>query len=55
MDDITYCIYSNCPLKECEKHLSKAKTKTVRVADFCGTCREYLGYLLVELEEKKGD
>lgn len=51
MADITYCTNTDCPFKKCERHLSqleseKDKTRMVSVADFGGTCRDYLHYLL---------
>jgi hypothetical protein len=40
----------NCPLKQCEKHLShlkkyKGQKMTVKVANLGGVCREYLEYV----------
>lgn len=45
----TYCINSNCPFTDCNKHLVNVKSKTnkyVYVASVDGTCRKYLSYLL---------
>lgn len=59
MADITYCTYSGCPLKKCERHPSKISKAAmsgkgyVSVADFSGTCREYLSWLLDEVEKEK--
>ena len=54
MADITYCINVNCPFKNCERHLHqlekyKNTQMQVSVANFDGTCREYLNYLLEEV------
>ena len=54
MKDITYCAYTNCPLTKCERHLNKRKlndmqkngVKEISIADFCGSCREYISYLV---------
>lgn len=55
MRDITYCMNSDCPFKKCERHnvhLKKIsdRRQMVSVADFGGTCKKYLRYLL-ELSE----
>ena len=57
MDDITYCSYYGCPLKQCERHPTKIQRATViggyvSMADFAGTCREYIDYIL-EKEQGK--
>lgn len=51
MSDITYCAYSNCPLKNCSRHITKSdsKSKYVSVCDFAPTCRDYLYYVLEEV------
>lgn len=53
MSDITYCAYSNCPLKNCSRHITKSdrKSKYVSVCDFAPTCRDYLYYVLEEVEK----
>lgn len=57
MADITYCEYTRCPLKKCERHHTKISKACifgkgyVSVADFSGTCREYLSYLLKEVQK----
>ena len=61
MADITYCTNMNCPFKKCKSHLShlkkfKGQKMFVKIANFGGTCREYLEYVydcIVE-EEKNG-
>lgn len=50
MADITYCTNVNCPIKQCERHLShlkkyKGQKMTVKVANLGGVCREYLAYV----------
>ena len=57
MLDITYCNNTSCPFESCERHLvhvkkfDKDKTKYVSVANFGGTCREYLSYLIDEVKK----
>ena len=51
MNDKTYCINTNCPFTECDKHLDQLKKNQcedeyVRVAAFDSVCRDYLGYLI---------
>ena len=55
MADITYCAYAACPLKRCSRHLSRAdkRNKYVSVCDFAPTCREYLSYVLEEVENNE--
>lgn len=53
MADITYCINGDCPFKNCDRHHSKIKsaakaTGYVSVADFGGTCKRYLEFLVEE-------
>lgn len=54
--DITYCANEACPFKECDNHVSKAARfppgTYVSVADFSGTCRRYISWL-VDSERKK--
>jgi hypothetical protein len=51
MADITYCLNSRCPIKDCERHSSKIRKAAregkgyVSVADYTGTCRKYIGHL----------
>ena len=54
----TYCVNNNCPFKKCDKHLwqlKKVKDKSgyVKVANFDGVCKDYLSYLLDEIEKEK--
>lgn len=53
--DITYCVAADCTYKDCERHPCHVdKTKQyVSVADFRGTCREYLFGVLQEIENGK--
>ena len=55
MSDITYCVNSDCPFKNCERHLSKnIKGKGyVSVANFDGVCRRYISYLADEITQQK--
>lgn len=56
--DMTYCTNTDCPFKDCErywkhiKELAKQGEKYVSLADFSGVCREYISYLLNELENE---
>ena len=57
MADITYCIARDCPFKKCKRHWSKLKkieNKDVKVivSNFAGVCREYIGYVLGEVERR---
>lgn len=45
----TYCVNSNCPFTDCEKHLSNVKSETndhVYIANVDGVCRKYISYLI---------
>lgn len=55
--DITYCTATDCQNKDCERHskvLEALKESaimvgaTVSVADFSGTCRDYIRQLVEE-------
>lgn len=59
--DITYCTNQGCLFKGCEIHpvaLRKLQRshpgRMVSVADYSGTCREYIGWL-VGREEARND
>lgn len=54
----TYCVNADCPFKECDKHLQqlkkvKDKSEYIKVASLDGVCKDYLHYLLDEIEENK--
>lgn len=51
MADITYCINAKCPFKDCERHLRRAKSRIVSVANFDGVCRRYIDHLMDELRK----
>lgn len=59
MTDKTYCVYAACPLKRCDRHLSrlqhKSKNEYVSVCDFAPTCREYLSYALDEVNKEEAE
>lgn len=64
MYDITWCTYIACPIKKCERHmnrLKKLKKKNfcaftqISVADYAGTCEDYLKYVLEQIEKEKKD
>lgn len=51
MSDITYCSNVNCPFDNCERNLSRLTSgvysdRLVSIADFAGTCREYIWFLV---------
>ena len=49
---MTYCINSECPFRDCEKHLSKSRSKgKVYVANFDGICKRYVTWMLKECKE----
>lgn len=55
--DITYCSNSRCPFRKCEVHPEALKQiqkshpgSMVSVADFGGTCRDYIGWLSERVE-----
>lgn len=54
MKNIIYCTGTCCPFTDCERHPRHLKGKkfreTVSVADFCGTCRRYIGWLVDHVE-----
>lgn len=52
MADITYCTFGSCPLRQCERHPSRIPRPNFRVtiADFAPTCRQYIAYLIREIE-----
>ena len=51
---MTYCINSECPFRDCEKHLSKSKSKgKVYVANFDGICKRYIAYVLEEVNKNE--
>lgn len=55
-NDITYCINSNCPFKDCERHFEHSKKikGMISIASLDGVCRRYLNFLLEE-SERSGD
>lgn len=51
MSDITYCSNVNCPFESCERNLRRLpsgayRDRLVSIADFAGTCREYIWFLV---------
>ncbi len=56
MADITYCSCVECINKECGRHpchLSKMENaRYVSIADFGGTCRDYIHQVLIEVEQE---
>ena len=55
MADITYCMNSCCPFKDCERHIKNAPLKVVvSMAWLDGTCRRYIGWLVENTEVEDG-
>lgn len=52
MSDITYCINDDCPFEECARHPCRLQGKEgyVSIANFAGTCRDYIGWLIKEIK-----
>ena len=56
--DMTYCSYNDCPFKDCDRHLMQTLKflelkNGVSIADFSGTCRRYITYLVKEVYRDK--
>lgn len=54
MKDATYCVSADCPLTECRLKLTNNKFEPgeiISMADFSGTCRFYIGWLLEKIED----
>lgn len=54
--DITYCCNSECPFKDCERHLNKIDQqthRTVSISNFDGVCRRYIGWLVDEVRKEE--
>lgn len=51
MKDITYCNNESCPFEDCERHWKhlEGETGLAWFADYTGTCRRYIGYLVDKL------
>lgn len=49
--DMTFCTNKDCPFKDCERHNKHLKGVygLVSVADFSGTCRRYISYVVKEV------
>jgi len=44
-----YCLYSQCPLTDCEKHLKQPFDKTgeyINLKDYAPICERYIGWLV---------
>ena len=49
MTDVTWCVSEDCPSEDCRIHVRQCKAQTgelVSMADFSGTCRYYIGWVL---------
>lgn len=56
MKDITYCTATDCLSTDCKIRLLNNKFEPgtiLSMADFSGTCRYYIGWLLDQVEEEK--
>lgn len=54
MKDITYCSAKECPSTECKIKLTNnhfEPHEIISMADFAGTCRFYIGWILSEMGE----
>lgn len=56
MKDVTYCASADCPSTECKLKLTNNKNKfepgeIISMADFSGTCRFYIAWLLEKIED----
>jgi len=53
MKDITYCSNISCPFNDCDRHPKQLKGKAgiASFADFAGTCRRYISWLVDEVKE----
>jgi hypothetical protein len=51
--DITYCIASECPFVDCERHIKQLKVLDIYVSTACfaGTCRRYIAWLVDEVKK----
>ena len=53
MRDITYCSSADCPSKDCKIKIKNNKFQPgeiISMADFSGTCRYYIGWILKGIE-----
>lgn len=57
--DVTYCDNAGCPFKDCEIHLVHTKKfpvgTMISVANYSGTCRQYIGWLVDEVSKEEKD
>ncbi len=56
MKDITYCSSTDCPSKECKIKVLNNKFEPgtiISMADFSGTCRFYIGWMLDQITEEE--
>lgn len=54
MKDITYCTSVACPSTDCKIKLKNNDIPSgtiISIADFSGTCRFYIGWILSEIED----
>lgn len=54
MNDITWCTSTDCPSKDCKIKLLTHKFPAgtvLSMADFSGTCRYYIGWLVQTIED----
>lgn len=54
MKDVTYCASVDCPSTECKIKLKNNDIPDgtiISMADFSGTCRFYIGWLLEKIED----
>lgn len=57
MDDITFCAYAGCPLKDCERHLNRLNDADrpgkdgFTITYFAPTCRRYIEHVVEEVRK----
>lgn len=51
--DRTYCDNKECPFKDCFRHISNRPKlyKYLSIADYSGTCRRYITWLVNEVQK----
>lgn len=57
MENELFCIEKSCPFESCEKHwkhlIGRPDRQEVRVINLSGVCRDYLGWVLDEVEQTR--
>lgn len=57
MKNELFCIEKSCPFENCEKHwkhlIGRPGRQEMRVINLSGVCRDYLGWVLDEVEQTR--